>query len=113
MKTAAINEKAADLKARVIAYCDERALQLGGLVARLKAGEALDEANAKELTTYCDQKQCLTLGGLVDEVWQLRVDYHNDAEAYASCPEDDDYAGLPNEDGINEDGQNVFHPGPY
>lgn len=36
-----------------------------------------------------------------------------DAEADAACPEDDDYAGLPNEDGINEDGQNVFHPGPY
>lgn len=34
-------------------------------------------------------------------------------DAFASCPEDDDYAGLPNEDGINEDGQNVFHPGAY
>lgn len=33
--------------------------------------------------------------------------------AFASCPADDDYAGLPNEDGINEDGQNVFHPGAY
>lgn len=33
--------------------------------------------------------------------------------AFASCPDDDDYAGLPNEDGINEDGQNVFAPGAY
>lgn len=29
------------------------------------------------------------------------------------APTDDDYKGLPNEDGINEDGQNVFHPGAY
>ena len=28
-----------------------------------------------------------------------------------TAPEDDNSAGLPNEDGINEDGQNVFHPG--
>lgn len=33
--------------------------------------------------------------------------------AFASCPADDDYAGLPNEDGINEDGQNVFCPGAF
>lgn len=33
--------------------------------------------------------------------------------AFASCPADDDYAGLPNEDGINADGQNVFAPGAY
>lgn len=29
------------------------------------------------------------------------------------APQDDDYAYLPNEDGIDEDGQNVFCPGPY
>lgn len=29
------------------------------------------------------------------------------------APEDDDYAGLPNEDGIDENGQNVFCPGAF
>lgn len=29
------------------------------------------------------------------------------------APEDDNYTGLPNEDGIDEDGQNVFSPGSY
>ncbi len=29
------------------------------------------------------------------------------------APEDDNYAGLPNEDGIDENGQNAFQPGPY
>lgn len=29
------------------------------------------------------------------------------------APVDDNYEGLPNEDGINEDGQNVFCPGAY
>ena len=29
------------------------------------------------------------------------------------APEDDSYEGLPNEDGISEDGQNVFLPGAY
>lgn len=31
----------------------------------------------------------------------------------SDAPEDDDYAGLPNEDGIDENGQNVYCPGPY
>ncbi|YP_009966986.1 myotubularin isoform X2 [Pseudomonas phage vB_PaeM_C1-14_Ab28] len=39
------------------------------------------------------------------------VESHN--LPFATAPEDDDYADLPNEDGINEDGQNVFHPGCY
>lgn len=29
------------------------------------------------------------------------------------APEDDNYADLPNEDGIDEEGQNVFCPGAY
>lgn len=31
----------------------------------------------------------------------------------SDAPEDDNYEGLPNEDGINEEGQNNFCPGPY
>ncbi len=31
----------------------------------------------------------------------------------SDAPEDDNYKGLPNEDGINEEGQNVFLEGPY
>ena len=33
--------------------------------------------------------------------------------AFDACPADDDYAGLPNEDGIDANGQNVFCPGPF
>lgn len=29
------------------------------------------------------------------------------------APVDDNYGSLPNEDGVNEDGQNVFCPGAY
>ncbi|QKE22876.1 hypothetical protein 8P_055 [Pseudomonas phage 8P] len=41
------------------------------------------------------------------------ADYHRAAAEDDDAPEDDNYAGLPNEDGINEDGQNVFCPGPF
>ena len=71
-----IQAKAADLAKRIVGYCRDKALSLGGLVEELEAGEPLDSERAKRLTTYCDQVQCLTLGGLVDEVWALRADYH-------------------------------------
>ena len=71
-----IADQAAALAADIIAYCQANALTLGGIVSELEAGELLDEERAKRLTTYCDQVQCLTLGGLVDKVWELRTAMH-------------------------------------
>lgn len=56
-----------DLTTRLITYCDEHALTLGGsLVAELRA-YGLDSERAQRLLNYCDL-HTLTLGGLVDEV---------------------------------------------
>lgn len=69
------------IAARIVAYCEDHALTLGGLVDELKQGLPLDEERARRLTSYCDQVQCLTLGGLVDEVWELRNFLHNKTPA--------------------------------
>lgn len=76
--------KAAALAAAIITYCREKSLCLDGIVAELEAGQPLDAERAKRLTTYCDQVQCLTLGGLVDQVWELRNEMHE-----ASLPDED------------------------
>ncbi|HEX8590708.1 hypothetical protein [Pseudomonas sp.] len=73
--------KARSLATRIVAYCADRCLTLGGLVSRIQEAGTLTCETAKELTTYCDQVQCLTLGGLVDEVWTLREAYHAPLEA--------------------------------
>lgn len=70
-----IEAKAADLAKRIVSYCQKRSLTLGGIVDELDAGKPLDADRARRLTTYCDQVQCLSLGGLVDEVWTLRNDF--------------------------------------
>lgn len=67
--------KATALAARIVSYCCDNALGLDGIEVELSAGELLDAERAKRLTTYCDQVKCLTLGGLVDEVWELRNEY--------------------------------------
>lgn len=80
MFTLAQHEKALELATRIATYCHTNALTLGGIVVELDNGAVVDPAMAKRITTYCDQVQCLTLGGLVDEVWALRNEYA-DSEA--------------------------------
>lgn len=82
-----LDQRAQDLAARVAAYCQEHTLELGGLAARLAAGEALTDDVARELCHYCDTVRCLTLGGLVDEVWALRQAFW-DLHKPAPSPED-------------------------
>lgn len=76
MKT---EQQAQDLAAKIVSYCRDHALGLNGLAAELEAGQPLDAVRAEALTHYCDQVQCLTLGGLVDQVWVLRATYYDQA----------------------------------
>lgn len=72
-----IDAQARSLATRIAAYCEAQSLTLGGLAARIKQAGTFTPESAQELTTYCDQVQCLTLGGLVDEVWALRNAFHD------------------------------------
>jgi hypothetical protein len=75
-----------DLAVRIVSYCNEKTLSLGGLVARLEAGETLTVELCDAIGTYCNDN-VLTLGvggaSLHAEVWALWEDYRAEAETLA------------------------------
>lgn len=83
----------------------------------MKAADIINCASAEEVAEARDLVAGLEAKGYSHEFTAkakadlVLVESYN--LPFATAPEDDDYAGLPNEDGINEDGQNVFHPGCY
>lgn len=77
----ALDQEAIELAAAVVAYAQDKALSLGGLVDRIKSEGRLTQETADAVIEYCNDHS-LGLGGLVDIIARFHNDL-NDLASYA------------------------------
>lgn len=87
-----LSAKASDLRDRIVAYCRQHHLFLGGLVDELKVN-GLTPLSARQLCNYA-YRTSIQLDGMVEEVWALREAWINEVGGVA-CEDSPELQGEP------------------